>query len=127
MSLATEFLQACKEGFTNKNFGSVGGFLTDDFLMISPVTTRPKQGFLDLVSEGGNPAIIEDVEVIYENDDVAVVGEGEVVPAFLPDRFAVRVHGLEGHGVDNVRVLEGSVEPAQVHGGQEPAALDDRR
>ena len=74
MSLATEFLQACKEGFENKNSSSVGGFLTDDFLMISPVTTRPKQGFLDLVAEGGNPAIIEDVEVIYENDDVAVVG-----------------------------------------------------
>ena len=76
MSLATEFLQACKEGFANKNSSSVGGFLTDDFLMISPVTTRPKQGFLDLVSEGGNPAIIEDVEVIYENDDVAVVYHG---------------------------------------------------
>ena len=74
MSLATEFLQACKEGFATKNSNSVGRFLTDDFLMISPVTTRPKQGFLDLVAEGGNPAIIEDVEVIYENDDVAVVG-----------------------------------------------------
>ena len=74
MSLATEFLQACKEGFSNKNSNSVGWFLTDDFLMISPVTTRPKRGFLDLVAEGGNPAIIEDVEVIYENDDVAVVG-----------------------------------------------------
>ena len=74
MSLATEFLQACKEGFANKSSNFVGGFLTDDFLMISPVTTRPKQGFLDLVAEGGNPAIIEDVEVIYENNDVAVVG-----------------------------------------------------
>ena len=74
MSLATEFLQACKEGFANKSSSSVGGFLTDDFLMISPITTRPKQGFLDLVAEGGNPAIIEDVEVIYENNDVAVVG-----------------------------------------------------
>ena len=74
MSLATEFLQACKEGFANKNSSSVGEFLTDDFLMISPVTSRPRQGFLDLVAQGGNPAIIEDVEVIYENDDVAVVG-----------------------------------------------------
>ena len=74
MSLATEFLQACEEGFENNNSRSIGGFLTDDFLMISPVTTRPKQGFLDMVAEGGNPAIIEDVEVIYENNDVAVVG-----------------------------------------------------
>jgi len=67
MSLATEFLQACKEGFANKNSSSVGEFLTDDFLMISPVTTRPKQGFLGLVAEGGNPAIIEDVAVVGYN------------------------------------------------------------
>ena len=74
MSLGTEFLQICKEGFGNKDSSSIGGFLTDDFLMISPVTTRPKQGFLDLVAEGGNPAIIEDVEVIYENDEMSVLG-----------------------------------------------------
>ena len=74
MSLATEFLQTCKEGFANKDSSSVGGFITDDFEMITPVTSRPKQGFLDLVAKGGNPAIIEDVEVIYENDDVALVG-----------------------------------------------------
>ena len=74
MSLGTEFLQASKEGFANKDSSSVGGFLTDDFLMISPVTTRPKQVFLDLVAEGGNPAIIEDVEVIYENDEMSVLG-----------------------------------------------------
>ena len=42
--------------------------------MITPVTSRPRQGFLDLIAEGGNPATIEDVEVIDENDGVAVVG-----------------------------------------------------
>ena len=63
-----------QEGFANKNSSSVAGFLTDDFLIISPVTSRPRQGFLDLVAQGSNPAIIEDVEVIYENDHVAVVG-----------------------------------------------------
>jgi hypothetical protein len=76
MSLATEFLQTCKEGFANKDSSSVGGFITDDFEMITPVTSRPRQGFWDLVAKGGNPAIIEDVEVIYENDDVAVVSHG---------------------------------------------------
>ena len=64
MSLATEFLQTCKEGFANKDSSSVGGFITDDFEMITPVTSRPRQGFWDLVAKGGNPAIIEDVEVI---------------------------------------------------------------
>ena len=66
MSLGTEFLQACKEGFASKDSSSIGGFLTDDFLMITPVTTSPRQGFLDWVSEGHSPAIIENMEVIYE-------------------------------------------------------------
>ena len=76
MSLAMVLLGACKEGFANKDSSSVGGFLTEDFEMITPVKSRPRQGFLGLVAEGGNPAIIEDVEVIYENDDVAVVYHG---------------------------------------------------
>ena len=38
MSLATEFLQDLKEGFANKDSSSVGGFVTDDFELISPVT-----------------------------------------------------------------------------------------
>ena len=42
--------------------------------MITPVTTRSRQGFLDLVSEGHNSAIIENVDVIYENDEVSVLG-----------------------------------------------------
>ena len=74
MSLAMVLLGACKEGFANKDSSSVGGFLTDNFEMITPITSRPRQGFLDLVAEGGNPAIIEDVEVIYEKNDVSVVG-----------------------------------------------------
>ena len=68
MSLATEFLQDLKEGFANKDSSSVGGFVTDDFELISPVTSRPRQGFLDWVAEGGNPTTLFDVEVIYEND-----------------------------------------------------------
>ena len=76
MSLATEFLQDLKEGFANKDSSSVGGFVTDDFELISPVTSRPRQGFLDWVAEGGNPTTLFDVEVIYENDDVAVVYHG---------------------------------------------------
>jgi len=73
MSLGTEFLQACKEGFASKDSSAIVGFSTDDFLMITPVTTRPRQGLVDFVSEGHNPAIIENVEVIYENADVSVL------------------------------------------------------
>ena len=76
MVLATEFLQALKEGFANKDSSSVGGFLTDDFEMIIPVPSRARQWFLDWVALVGNPTTIFDVEVIYENDDVAVVYHG---------------------------------------------------
>jgi len=76
MSLGTEFLQAGQEGFETKDSSSVEKFITDDFEMITPLRTEPKQGFLDWVAGGGSPTTVFDIEVIYENDDVAVVYHG---------------------------------------------------
>ena len=76
MSLATEFLQAGHEGFETKDSSSVEKFITDDFEMITPLRTESKQGFLDWVAGGGSPTTVFDIEVIYENYDVAVVYHG---------------------------------------------------
>ena len=76
MSSATEFLQAGQEGFGKKNSSGVEKFITDDFVMTTPVMPRSRQEFLDWVAAGGSPTSISDIEVIYENDDVAVVYHG---------------------------------------------------
>ena len=73
MSSATEFLQAGQEGFGKKSSSGVEKFITDDFVMTTPVMPRSRQEFLDWVAAGGSPTSISDIEVIYENDDIAVV------------------------------------------------------
>ena len=77
MSLANAFLQAGQEGFEKRDSSGVEKFITDDFELISPITTRSRQEFLDW--GGGNAATVTavfDVEVLYENDEVAVVSHG---------------------------------------------------
>ena len=79
MASATEFLEAGQEGFEKRDSSGVEKFITDDFQMISPIITRSRQEFLDWVSGGGNAATVTavfDVEVLYENDEVAVVSHG---------------------------------------------------
>ena len=73
MSSATEFLQAGQEGFGIKSSSAVEKFITDDFVMTTPMRILTRQEFLDWVAAGGSPTSISDIEVIYENDDIAVV------------------------------------------------------
>jgi len=41
--------------------------------MVSRPGTRSKQETLDWTSAGGNPSVIDNLQVLYENDEVAVV------------------------------------------------------
>jgi len=79
MSLATDYLQAPQEGFANEDSGGIVELITDDFQLISPISTKCRQEFLDWVAGGGNSttvAVVFNPEVLYENDDVAVVSHG---------------------------------------------------
>tara|TARA_B110000263_G_scaffold47622_1_gene39560 strand:+ start:152 stop:484 length:333 start_codon:yes stop_codon:yes gene_type:complete len=79
MSLATDYLQAPQEGFANEDSGGIVELITDDFQLISPISTKCRQEFLDWVAGGGNSttvAVVFNLEVLYENDDVAVVSHG---------------------------------------------------
>ena len=73
MASATEFLEAGQEGFEKKDASGVEKYITDDFEMVTPSTTLSRQGFLDWVAAGGSPTTVSGIEVIYENDDIAVV------------------------------------------------------
>ena len=68
-----EFLQVGKEGLANKDSSGVEKFITDDFQMTTPMRILTRQEFLDWVASGGSPTVPSDFEVIYENDDIAVV------------------------------------------------------
>ena len=68
-----EFLQVVKEGLANKDSSGVEKFITDDYQMTTPMRILTRQEFLDWIASGGSPTVPSDFEVIYENDDIAVV------------------------------------------------------
>ena len=60
-----------QEGFANKDSSKLGEFFTDDFRFVSNVRDIGKQETLDWTATG--EMAIDNIEVIYENDEVAVI------------------------------------------------------
>jgi hypothetical protein len=48
-------------------------FLTDDFRFVTRLRDIGKQETLDWTDAGGNPTAIDNLEVLYENDEVGVI------------------------------------------------------
>ncbi len=76
MVSVSEAWKAWQEGLANKDSSKVGEFFTDDFQFVSATGSRNKQETLDWTAAGGNPTSIDDLEVLYENDEVAVYING---------------------------------------------------
>ena len=77
MVSVSEVFKALQEGFTNKDSSRLAELLTDDFEMVRPAGgTRTRQETLDWTAAGGSPTSIDDLELLYENDDVAVIVHG---------------------------------------------------
>ena len=61
----------------NKNSSRLAEFFTDDFQFVRPAGgNRTRQETLDWTPAGGSPTSIDDLEVLYENADVAVIVHG---------------------------------------------------
>ena len=71
MVLVSEVYKVWQEGFANKDSSKIGEFFTDDFRFVSNIRDIGKQETLDWTSTG--EMAIDNLEVIYENDEVAVV------------------------------------------------------
>ena len=64
--------------------------MTDDFRFVSVTRDISKQEVLDWTAEGGFQTLMDSLEVLYENDEVAVVchsansdlGEGRVMAVY---------------------------------------------
>ena len=84
MVAVSEVFKAWKEGLANKDSSKIGEFFADDFVFIRPTGsvdlrggTRTRQETLDWTAAGGSPTTIDDnLQVLYENDDVAVIVHG---------------------------------------------------
>ena len=71
MVLVSEVVKTWQEGFANKDSSKLAEFFTDDFRFVSNIRDIGKQETLDWTSTG--EMAIDNLEVIYENDEVAVV------------------------------------------------------
>ena len=78
----SEVFKAWNEGFANKDSSKLAEFLTDDFQFVSARRTMDKQEALDWTAAGGSPTSIDNLEVLFENDDNAtVVHDADTVAA----------------------------------------------
>ena len=72
MVSVSEVFKAWNEGFANKDSSGLAELLTDDFRFVSEIRDWGKQETLDWTAEGGFQTAMDNLEVLYENDDVAV-------------------------------------------------------
>ena len=103
MSSVTEAWKAWQEGLANKDSSKLGEFFTDDFQFVSASGTKNKQETLDWTAAGGNPTIIDDLEVLYENDEVGVIHHS--ANNNNNDGVAIAVYTKKGGKISQVRVV----------------------
>ena len=72
MVAVSEVFNTWQEGFANKDSSRLSEFFTDDFRFVSTIRDIGKQEALDWTAAGGNPTELDNLEVLYENDEVAV-------------------------------------------------------
>ena len=90
MAAGTELWETCNEGFAKKDSSRLAELLTDDFRFVSVTHDISKQEVLDWTAEGGFQTLMDSLEVLYENNEVAVVchsansdlGEGRVMAVY---------------------------------------------
>ena len=92
MVAVSEVLSTWQEGFANKDSSKLAEFFTDDFQFVGSQGVRSRQETLDWTSGGGNGGSkLDNLEVLYENDEMAVVchsansidlGEGRVMAVY---------------------------------------------
>ncbi len=90
MASGTELWEAWNEGFAKKDSSRLAELLTDDFRYVSPTRNLSRQEALNWTADGGFQTLIDNLEVLYENDEVAVVhhsansdlGEGRVMAVY---------------------------------------------
>ena len=76
MSSVTEAWKAWQEGFDNKDSSKLAELFTDDFQFVGAQASKSRQETLDWIAAGGSPTSIDNLEGLFENDDIAVIFHG---------------------------------------------------
>ena len=105
MVSVSEVVKTWQEGFANKDSSKLGEFFTDDFRFVSNTRDIGKQETLDWTSTG--EMAIDNLEVIYENDEVAVVHHS--ANRKDGDGVAMVVYLKRGDKISGCRVIRAAV------------------
>ena len=75
MVAVSEVFKAWQQGLANKDTSSLAELLTEDFRFVGVMSGRnnTKQEALNIVASADNSMAIDNLEVIYENEEVGVV------------------------------------------------------
>ena len=107
MVSVSELFNTWKEGFANRDSSKLAELLTDDFQFISPRRPMNKQETLDWTAGGGNPTAIDNLEVLYENDEVGVVYHS--ASNNNNDGVAIDVYTKRGDKISSCRVVRTAI------------------
>ncbi len=107
MVSVSEVVKTWQEGFANKDSSKLGEFFTDDFRFVSNVRDIGKQETLDWTDAGGNPTAIDNLEVLYENDEVGVIYHN--ANNNNNDGVAIAVYTKKGGKISQVRVVRTNI------------------
>ena len=105
MVSVSEVFKTWNEGFAYKDSSKLAEFFTDDFRFVSNVRDIGKQETLDWTSTG--EMAIDNLEVIYENDEVAVVHHS--ANRKDGDGVAMVVYLKRGDKISGCRVIRAAV------------------
>ena len=107
MASGTELFNAWKAGLANKDSSRLAEFFTEEFRFVSRLRNDTKQETLDWVAAGDNSMAIDNLEVIYENDEVAVVHHS--ANRKDGDGVAMVVYLKRGDKISGCRVIRAAV------------------
>ena len=107
MVSVSELFNTWKEGFASRDSSKLAELLTDDFQFISPRRPMNKQETLDWTAGGGNPTAIDNLEVLYENDEVGVIYHS--ASNNNNDGVAIDVYTKRGDKISSCRVVRTAI------------------
>ena len=107
MVSVSELFNTWKKGFANKDSSKLAELVTDDFQFISPRRPMNKQETLDWTARGGNPTAIDNLEVLYENDEVGVIYHS--ASNNNNDGVAIDVYTKRGDKISSCRVVRTAI------------------
>ena len=107
MVSVSDVFRTWQEAFDNKDSSKLAELLTDDFQFISPRRPMNNQETLDWTAGGGNPTAIDNLEVLYENDEVGVIYHS--ASNNDNDGVAIDVYTKRGDKISSCRVVRTAI------------------